>query len=315
MRDLRATCALLVFFAILCITAGCDTLSIGQPDERFIKPTVAVMKFENRAGSPMGWNLGDGMADILVDRLIATRRYHVIERPELDAVLGELRLQNSGVTREQNRLAQGRIKNVQYLIKGTVTDFGHVSSSNGFLSGSNFALFGGGNRAVMGMTLYVVDVESGEIICSQSIQESVRAKDLAATGAYKGVTFGGTTFYQTPLGKATQAVIDKAVRQISSTIANRPWEPKIASIETGSVIINGGQDRDIQVGAEFDVLQLGQPILDPDSGDVIGHRSATLLGRVRVTAVSRGFSVAQIVRGRGGDFQIGQPCRATRPAE
>ena len=151
----------------LVLCAGCDGAGRwGRADPKLLKPTVAVMKFENRAPFPLGWDLGDGMKDVLVDRLMATGRFTVVERPELSSVMSELRLQHSGVTRTQRRAALGRLKNVQYLIKGTITDFGHVSTNRGMFRGFGWDLFGGGTRAIMGMTMYVVDVESGEIICS-----------------------------------------------------------------------------------------------------------------------------------------------------
>jgi len=40
----------------------------------YIKPGVAVMKFENRAQFDMHWDLGGGMRDILVDRLVEVRQ-------------------------------------------------------------------------------------------------------------------------------------------------------------------------------------------------------------------------------------------------
>jgi curli biogenesis system outer membrane secretion channel CsgG len=88
--------ALFVFSSGLLATAGCQHSLTADPAEDYVKPTIAVMKFENRAPFPLGWNLSDGTADILVDRLMATRRFHVIERTEPDSVLREQRLQNSG---------------------------------------------------------------------------------------------------------------------------------------------------------------------------------------------------------------------------
>jgi curli biogenesis system outer membrane secretion channel CsgG len=303
--------------------AGCSGgLGIGRHDPRFIKPTIAVMKFENRAMLPLGWDLGEGMKDILVDRLVATRRFHVIERPELELIMKELRFQQTGATRTHNRARLGRIKNVQYLVKGTVTDFGHVASGSGFLRWADrLALLGGGNLAVMSMTLYVVDVESGEIVSSESLQESVSAKDLNVKAAYKDVTFGGQIFHKTPLGRVTAKVMDKAVRRVAKTVAARPWQPKIAQVGPRSVVINGGRNRGVEVGQEYDVLELGAPIIDPDTGDVIGTSAGRVVGRLRVAEVHPRYSVAQAAFGRTLDMQIGQRCRPAegpppaRPAE
>ncbi|MHC4984134.1 MAG: CsgG/HfaB family protein, partial [Planctomycetota bacterium] len=300
------------FLAAFLAAAGCDGgLGIYRSGADWVKPTIAVMKFENRSSLPLGWDVGGGMRDILVDRLCATDRFQVIERPELELVMKELHFQQTGATRQHNRAKLGRIKNVQYLVKGTVTDFGHVSTKHGFFSwADNLDIFGTRNKAVMSMTLYVVDVESGEIVCSESIQESVRAKDLNVKVAYKDVGFGGSAFFRTPLGRATAKVIDKAVKRVAKSVAARPWQPKIAQVVSETtVIINGGGNRKVRMGDEYDVLEAGQPIVDPDTGDVIGMPAGDVVGRVRVSEVHPRYSFAMIVTGNAGRMKVGQKCQ------
>jgi len=295
--------------AALVIT-GCSSKGfLNNTSGNFVKPTIAVMKFENRAPFPLGWDLSSGMRDILVDRLVATGRYHVIERPEIDSILRELRFQHSGMTRQQRRAALGRLKNVQYLVKGTITDFGHVSTGRGFLGLPNLNIFGGSHRAVMSMTLYVVDVESGEIICSKSIEKSVRASDTSVKVFYKDVAFGGSVFYRTPLGRATAAVIDKAVKQITAAIANQPWKPKIALVKDNQVIINGGADRKVRPGYLYEVFEPGPAIIDPDSGDCLGYQPGKIIGRIEIIRVHDRYSEAAIVLGKPEQFKAGQYCR------
>lgn len=296
--------------AALVWLGGCRPLGI-DPVEQSLKPTVAVMKFECRAGFPMKWQIGTGMADILVDRLVATGKFRVIERPEIDAILREQSFQRSGVTRTQQRAKPGRLKNVQYLIKGTVTDFGHASSAGGFLGLDRLHVFHSATQAVMGLTLYVVDVESGEILCSESLQESVNASDTRVQAVYKGVSFGGQVFFTKPLGRATAKVIDRAIDRISDTIASRPWVPKIAQVRAGGlVVLNGGHNRRVGTGQRFAVLESGEPIIDPDTGDLLGEHRGRQVGTVVVQNVQWRYSEAKIVEGAAKDFQVGQACRA-----
>jgi curli biogenesis system outer membrane secretion channel CsgG len=252
------------------------------------------------------------MQEILVDRLLATGRYHVVERQELRAIMQELQFQQGGATRPQGKAATGRIRNCRYLIKGAVTDFGHVSANTGALSAWNWDFLGGSNRAVMGIVLYVVDVESGEIIASENIEESVSAKDLSVKAAYEGISFGGSVFYQTPLGRATKKVVERAIKRITTAIASQPWEPQIALVqEDGSVIINGGRDRGVKSGAEFEVLESGKPILDPATGDAIGQSAGRSLGRLVVHEVKERYATATVVVGRAADLKPGHACRAS----
>lgn len=312
MRNRIAWACLLAAAGAWC--PGCGDGLSGEA-AKYIKPSIAVLKFENRAPISQGWDVGSGMQDILVDRLLATKRYYVVERPDLATVVKELKVQHSGLTREQDRARAGQLKNVQYLIKGTITDFGQVAGNTGFLGLPPLDVFGAGQRAVMGVTLYVVDVESGEIITSESIEESVRAGDTAAAVQYKNVGFGGTAFCRTPLGRATAAVIERAVRRITDTIASRPWQPRIALVqEGGTVVINGGANRRVAQGACYEVYLLGEPIVDPDTGDVIGHQPGQTVGRIRVREVRPQHSLATAADGSAARFQVGQLCRAV-PAD
>ncbi|HZK80693.1 MAG TPA: CsgG/HfaB family protein [Humisphaera sp.] len=297
---------LLVLGAISCTPA----VPLDDHPGEFIKPTIAVMKFENRAPFPLKWDLGTGTQDVLVHRLVSVGRYHVIERPEIDSVLRELKFENSGMTRDQEKAALGQLKNVQYLIKGVITDFTHVASEHGFLSIGPFGGGAGASQAVMAIVIYVVDVQSGEIICSQAIQETVPAVNLDVAGTYKNVAFGGSVFYRTPLGEATDHVIDRAVKRITQVIGSRRWEPRVARVsDDGRVILNGGHDRDLTIGSEFDVLEPGTPILDPDTGDVIGRDSVLAIGRLRLTDVEDRYSVGQLTNGNPATMKTGQPCR------
>ena len=141
----------------------------------------------------------------------------------------------------------------------------------------------------------------------------MRAGDMNSQASYRGVGFGGSQFHQTPLGRATASVIDKAVRKITHTIAAQPWEPKLAMIgQDRTVVINGGQDRRVQAGEYYDVLQTGEAILDPNTGDMIGRRGGSVVGRVQISSVEPLCSQAAIITGQSDKFQVGQRCRLVR---
>jgi len=245
-----------------------------------IKPTIAILRFDNHAATPGNWDLGNGMKDVLVDRLMKTNHYHVIERPDIEALLHEIQFQNSGVTRPQDRARIGQLKNVQYVVKGSITDFSQVAGGSAYAQSSRWRLFGSGDVAVVSIMLYVIQVESGEIISSTRLEQAVHAGRAAVQSVYKDVTFGGSVFYRTPLGQATAKVLDRAVDQVSAAVVARPWEPRIAAVSPGQVIINGGQERGLRVGAELSVLEAGTPIVDPDTGDTIGQHGGRIIGQI-----------------------------------
>jgi len=297
---------------LVLVAAGCSSygpMRRRPPDPRYVQPTIAVLRFDNRVAGRAGWKIGDGIADMLVHALVCTGRYSVVERRELGSVFDEIKTQHTPGFRPQGRATVGRLKNVTYLIKGTITDFGHVSDHRLGFWHELLSLRKGGSTAVLGMTLYVIDVESGEVLASEAIDERVRAGDVAGEGVYKNVTFGGTVFHRTPLGRATRSAIRTAVDRISTTIARQRWRPKVAGVESNALIITGGRDRRLAVGATFQVMQRGEAVIDPDTGDVIGTREPNVVGVVVVEKVNAKFSIARILSGRG--FQVGQTLRPT----
>ena len=121
---------------------------------------------------------------------------------------------------------------------------------------------------------------------------------------------GGSVFYQTPLGRATARVMDDAVRKITEAIASRRWQPKIAALnDDGTVLLNGGMNRKVAVGRQYDVLEIGQAIVDPDTGDLLGRKEDTILGRLRVVEVRARYSVAEVVSGDPERLRVGLSCR------
>ena len=208
------------------------------------------MSFTNHAPMHMKWNLGDGLAAQLIDRLIQTRRYIVLERQQLQAVLKELKRTNDQRFSQVGQPQGGQLKHVRYLIKGTITDFGHVETVEGLWRLFDWGLFGSSSHAIVAATVYVVDIQSGQIVASESVEARIRdSKEKDEKVQYQGMAFGSFTFYHTPLGRATSKMLDKAVRSIAQTIADQPYQPKIASLLNDTVIINGTEDRENNSGS------------------------------------------------------------------
>jgi curli biogenesis system outer membrane secretion channel CsgG len=304
--------AVLVIIVSMAFCGGCSVFGWGSADPaKYVKPSVAVIRFDNRAPFPLEWDLGDGMKEMLTDALVTSERYRVIERLEIDTVLRELRFQYTGSTRRAGRAEKGRLKNVHYLIKGTITDFGHVSNSRGLFGHiDHFELFTSDNKAIMGMTLQVIDVESGEVVSSTRLEEAVKARDVRVDATYAKMAMGGGMFVRTPLGRATANVIKKAVNQITYAIADRKWNPKVAALQPdGTIALNGGENRNIEVGAVYEVRDLGKAIVNPENEDVLGYTRGKVIGWLEVTQVKELYCIARIVRGDRGAFKSGQLCR------
>ena len=294
----------LLFTASLCfaLLPGCSVLtSTSRNAYKYAHPTLAVYRFDNKAGGSSGWDLGNGMADVMVNSLIHTGRFTVVERQNLDAILRELDLQHGDITRPEGKLRKQRIINVQYLIKGTVTDFSHIGSGGVGIGVKSTHIRGGGNTAVVSIVVSVIDVETGEILLSTTKSSKVHARRFDVAAAYKDIAFGGDAFSRTPLGKATARAIDDAVADIVRSIGSIPWFPAVVEIQDADIVVNGGEDRRLKPGMLFYVMEPGDEIYDPETGNLLGTTPGRKVGVIELTRVFEKFSYACLRDGRSGE--------------
>jgi hypothetical protein len=150
----------------------------------------------------------------------------------------------------------------------------------------------------------VIEVESGRIVLSRTIERTARADQGSAGGVYKNVSFGGSAFYQTPLGRVTADATREAVLDIVQAIANQPWRPRIALIQGEQIIINGGQDRGVHKGDIYKVVEHGKAITDPDTGDNLALLPGRQLGQVEITEVHDRYCEAKSLT--QATYQVGE---------
>ena len=296
------------------VLAGCVTVPVtpAQPlPPNAIKPVIAVSSFDDRSGFGSKWDVGGGMADLLTSELMKTDNFRVVERRHLDKVFGEIKWQKDPRFRPEGKVERGRLKNAEYLIRGVINDFSQVGGGSLFVAMTKYLLGGKGNRARVAMTLTIVNIESGEILDSVQCAGSAWARKAYAKGEYGNVDFGGKAFFNTPLGSATASAIRKGVRALAKKVPRLYWEPVIADVIGGSVVLNGGKNRDLKVGDEYTVCGEGRRVTDPVTGDVLTVMPGRNIGRLRIIRVDDTISFAEPVLGEG--FVRGQRLKLIVP--
>ena len=74
-------------------------------------------------------DIGKGIADILVDKLVNDGAYSVIERKQLDKILAEQNFSNSDRADPNSAAKIARILGVDAIIVGSITQFGRDDKS------------------------------------------------------------------------------------------------------------------------------------------------------------------------------------------
>ncbi len=293
-----STLALVLILASLCAAQGFQGL----------KKRVAVIDFEDRAG--YGHDIGRGLADMLVTRLVKAGKFIVVEREELQRVLEEQSLGMSGLVTPQSAAKVGKLLGVELLVTGSVSEFGEKRSKVGGAIGK--LGFGGKiskrkARAVVDIRL--VNTSTGEIVMAEKAEGEASSTSLDRI-SFSEIDFGNpTTWDRTILGKAAREAIDKCVDYITRAMANLPWQGKIIKVNPdGTVYMKPGSQSGVQVGMEFAVYSKGEELIDPDTGLSLGSEEQ-LIGRIKVIQDVANGKAAKAVILSGTGFKVGDMVR------
>ncbi len=120
-----------------------------------------------RDGANFAEALGIGAADLIIEELMKTGSFRVLERRQLDAIRQEQSIQPDSIT----SASPTRVARARYIISGSVTRLGFEEKHLGGLVGRAaspflYGLGGKKNSTFVNLTARVIDVETGEIVAS-----------------------------------------------------------------------------------------------------------------------------------------------------
>jgi curli biogenesis system outer membrane secretion channel CsgG len=267
-------------------------------------------------------DVGKGIADLLVKNLVTDGTYSVIERKQLDKILGEQNFSNSNRADPTSAARIGKILGLDAIIVGSITEFGNETKNrNVGGGGGGFGGFGIGgighkeSKANVMLDARLVDVDTAEILgVAEGKGESKRSSTslLGGGGNWHGfgggaADFGSSDFQQTIIGEAVKAATDQmtagviaAAPKLSARIIK--VEGLVAAVDGEQIVLNVGAKTGIKVGDHMSVERVTSTIKDPATGAVL-RKMTTKLGELEVTDVDDISAVCKPVVGTG--FKVG----------
>ena len=282
--------------------------SVFAQDLTGLKKRIAVVNFKDKAG--YGHNIGQGIADMLITKLVESKKYIVVERNELDALLKEQGLGQSGLVTQQSAAKVGQLLGVEMMVTGSVSEFGEKKSKVGGGIGS----FGGFNIGVATKTARVavdirlVNTSTGEIIAAKSAEGEDSSTGLDNVGIEDVNFHNSTTWDNTQLGKASRLAIEQCVDYITEGMSGIPWEGKIIKATGGTVYMKPGSKGGVQPGMKFSVYRPGEELIDPDTGLSLGSEESKIGEIEYLSDVANGKAGKAIVKS-GTGMQTGDLVR------
>lgn len=294
----------LFLLVILMISLSLVLQAFGQ-DLTSLKKRVAVINFEDKAG--YGHNVGQGVADMLVTSLVESEKFIVIEREELDEILKEQGLGQSGLVTPQSAAKVGQLLGIQRIITGSVTEFGSKQNKvGGGIGGFNLGV--STTTARVAVDIRIVNVNTGEITMAKSAEGEDSSTGLDNVGLEDIDFHNSSTWDNTQLGIASREAINSCVEYIVEDMQGLPWEGKIIKADGATIYMKPGSKGGVEPGMEFAVYRPGEELIDPDTGISLGSEESKIGTIQYVADVGEGKAGKAIVKS-GTGFQAGDVIR------
>lgn len=297
-RAMMAVAAVLLF----------ASFSLAQAKKR-----VAVLNFDYgtvqtavEALFGMNQDVGKGISDMLVNQLVNSGNYVVVERSAIDKVLAEQNFSNSYRADPATAAKIGRLLGVNDIIVGSITQFGRDDQTRTIGGGAIGGLtgrFGIGGvqrrkaKAVVGLSARIVDVDTGQILAvAEGKGESTRSgESLLGAGGGGGAAGGGnydmssSNFANSILGEAVHQAVNGLATNLDQDAGKLPTAQRtilgyVADASGNPLILNVGSNAGVHVGDTLGVYRKVRDVKDPISGKVI-KTIEDKIGEVKVTEV------------------------------
>ena len=314
--------------AWLCAPAPAQDAAAPATSSTAPKKLVTVMNFDYGTvrtyvqqifGSDQ--DVGKGISDMLVDKLLKDGKYRLVERSALDKILAEQNFSNSDRADSNTAAKIGKVLGVDAIIIGSITQFGrddkHTNVGGGGYGLGRFGLGGVGKseaKAVVGITARVINVSTGEILASvNGTGESTRGSTslIGAGGGWTGgggghLDMGSSNFANTILGEATHKAVDDTGAKLNEAADKIPAREisisgLVADATGNTLIINVGKKAGVKVGDKLSVSRQVRVVKDPATGkvikavvDKIGEATVTEVDDDSATATFSGAGAAKV---------------------
>ena len=232
------------------------------------KKTLIVERFSiadgavNLPGEPKGADALLGfLQDGLTTRLVRSRKFTVLTRKNLGTVLKEQGfLRDSGVAPGE-RVKLGQLLGADYIVSGRV-DYLAVETQRKTVKLTGYRKEA--KRAEVRMTLSVYNAGSGAIEWEESYTNDFEWDD-ALLKREPGLRDDGAL---------ARSMVELAGEELGVRFLRRTFVPRVMLVDTDRPLkpvfyLNAG-DALVKPGEEFDLVRRGAPLVDPDTGDVLG---------------------------------------------
>jgi len=255
-------------------------LLLALPSASFAqgKVRIAIWEFENHSDAGFWYfnNLGPAARNQIdtefSENPLLSSKFSVIERDKLNLVLKEQGLAQTGAVDPATAAKVGKLLGVKYIVLGGVDKFKIDNTGGGI---AKFGISAHVVQADATINLRFIDATTAERVLSLSADGEVKK----GGGAFSGNSLSRDSergIADETIQKTAKAVVaklaagDNLARVISAAGPAGGLAGKIIKVEGDRAWINLGATSGIKVGDKFNVISVGEALIDPDTGKTLG---------------------------------------------
>lgn len=279
--SLRVSIAMAGVSLLICSGAAQTT----EPVANAARKRLAVLPFEYGAVQKdlEGWDIGKGIADLIITELLKSPRFQLVERTRLDVVIGEGEI---GKRKDDKQSGTGSLHQIipaDAILLGSVTQFGAERREKG-LWGLGWPGGGGIGKqkgiAKVVLNARITNPRTSELIAAVTgTGESTRSGFMLGALGGKAGKFGGggismtsNDFRETILGEATYAAVNNLVTELIKADDKIPYQRRelrglVLDVAGAEITVDLGSDQGVRVGNVLKVVNVVREIRDSKGGD------------------------------------------------
>jgi curli biogenesis system outer membrane secretion channel CsgG len=264
-RSLSAACLLVL------VTAG-PALAQG-------KIRIAIWEVENHAEtswwfhSDMGPAVRNTLDTEFSENKLLSDKFSIVERDKLNLIMKEQGLGSAGALDPQTAAKVGKILGVKYILVGGIDKFS-INNTKGAIA--KFGGVGGSMVSANAMiNIRLIDTTTAERILALSGDGEVKK----GGGFLRGTSLSRENEWgiaSETIQKATKATVakfltgDYLARLDTAATPAGGVEGKIIKVDGNKAWVNLGANAGLKVGDKFNVFNIGEALIDPDTGAKLG---------------------------------------------
>jgi curli biogenesis system outer membrane secretion channel CsgG len=217
----------------------------------------------------------------LLDQINGSRKFDVVARKAaLKSILEEQDFGASGNVDPSSAAKIMQLAGAQFIVMTTITDFAFGQDNVNFNSIGVSA-----NR------------ESVRVNCSIQIYDTTSGK-LLESARFRGTDVLVKGNSPVAAGETLTRITDKLSADILNRIVDVIYPAKVVAKLGNQITINRGDGTGIAIGQTWGVYALGEPITDPDTGEVLGQNEAEV-GLIKINRITPRLSYGEAFEDNG----------------